>query len=51
MWLGGIVLSAIGIGISIKNKNLVNKTIGIVGMVGGLIVVGGGFLGLMLLML
>lgn len=45
----GIVLSTIGFRKSIKNKNLFNKSIGIIGIVGGLIFLGGGLLGLMLI--
>lgn len=47
----GIVLSAIGLWKSIKQKNLINKNIGVIGIVGGLLFLGGGFLGLMLVYL
>ena len=45
----GMVLSILGLRKSVKNSNKINKTIGIIGIVGGLMFLGGGFLGFMLI--
>lgn len=45
----GTVLSIFGLRKAIKNKSVLNKSIGIIGIVGGLIYFGGGLLGIMLI--
>jgi hypothetical protein len=45
----GTVLSSIGLKKSFKNKDQINKVIGIIGVLGGLFFLMGGILGLMLI--
>jgi hypothetical protein len=47
--LVGMVLSYIGLRKSNRNKSKINKTIGIVGVIGGVIILVGGLIGLMLI--
>ncbi|MFA9214547.1 MAG: hypothetical protein ACEQSR_11980 [Candidatus Methylacidiphilales bacterium] len=47
--LAGMLLSYVGLRLSNKNKNKLNKSIGIIGVIGGTVILGGGLLGLMLI--
>jgi hypothetical protein len=44
-----MILSAVGLVTAIKKQNGLNKLIGIIGLIGGLIFLGGGIFGLMLI--